>query len=239
MKNLIKACRPKQWAKNLLVFAAPFFSFSIDIEIWISTFIGFIAFCLVSSSVYLINDVIDIENDRKHPTKRFRPIASGSVSITEAFIFSSLTLITSLFISHYINQGFLLTIIIYFLIQMLYCIKLKNEPIIDIFCISSGFLLRAISGVQSSDSQFSPWFLLSIGLLALFLAIEKRKAELQNMISLKIKTRKSLERYSLSLLKRLEPVVSTSAFMSYSLWAIGPSINGAQNGSMVISIPFV
>ena len=239
MKKLIKACRPKQWTKNLLVFAAPFFSFSTDIEIWISTFIGFISFCLVSSSVYLINDVIDIENDRKHPTKRFRPIASGSVSISSAFIFSLLTLITSIFISHSINQGFLLTIIIYFSIQILYCIKLKNEPIIDIFCISSGFLLRAISGVQSSNTQFSPWFLLSIGLLALFLAIEKRKAELQNMISLKIKTRKSLERYSLSLLKRLEPVVSTSAFMSYSLWAIGPSINGSQKGSMMISIPFV
>jgi len=239
VQTLVKAFRPKQWTKNLLVFAAPFFSFSKEIDIWIFTFIGFLSFCLVSSSVYLINDVIDINNDRKHPTKRFRPIASGSISIQNAVLTSSLLLISSLLLANLINLGFCIALSLYFLIQMAYCIKLKNEPILDIFCISSGFLLRAISGVQASNSEFSPWFLLSIGLLALFLAIEKRKAELLNVIKTEIKTRKSLERYSLSLLKRIEPIVTTSAFMSYSLWAVGPAMNGSQRGMMIVTIPFV
>ena len=237
MQILVKACRPKQWTKNLLVFAAPFF-FSKEIDIWIFSLIGFLSFCLVSSSVYLINDVIDINNDRKHPTKRFRPIASGSITIKNALLTSSLLLISSLLLANLINLGFCIALSLYFLIQMAYCIRLKNEPILDIFCISSGFLLRAISGYRHLIRVF-PLVLLSIGLLALFLAIEKRKAELLNIIKTEIKTRKSLERYSLSLLNRIEPIVTTSAFMSYSLWAVGPAMNGTQTGMMIITIPFV
>ncbi len=239
MKDLIKACRPKQWTKNLLVFAAPFFSFSTSFDIWFSSFICFISFCLASSSIYLINDTIDINSDKIHPYKKYRAIASGRISIKKAIISSLLIFAASLLIASSINNISAYIIIIYFIIQIAYCFRLKNEPFLDIFCISSGFLLRAIAGVKSANFDFSPWFLLSIGLLALFLAIEKRKAELQNVINMKIKTRKSLNRYSLSLLNRAESIVSTSAFMSYSLWAVGPSINGSTKGPMIITIPFV
>ena len=239
MKDLIRACRPKQWTKNLLVFAAPFFSFTTSFDNWFSSFICFISFCLASSSIYLINDTIDINCDKKHPYKKYRPIASGRISIKKAIISSAFIFAASLIISFSINNISAYIILIYFFVQIAYCFRLKNEPFIDIFCISSGFLLRAIAGVKSSNFDFSPWFLLSIGLLALFLAIEKRKAELQNVINMKIKTRKALNRYSLSLLNRAESIVSTSAFMSYSLWAVGPSINGSSKGSMIISIPFV
>lgn len=239
MKDLILACRPKQWSKNLVVFAAPFFSFSNSLEVWFSSFVCFISFCFVSSSIYLINDSIDIKSDKKHPSKKYRPIASGLISIKKAIFYSIIIFLSSLFLAYTVNINLFLLIFLYFFIQILYCLKLKKEPIIDMFCISSGFLIRAIAGVKASNLDFSPWFLLSIGLLALFLAIEKRKAELQNEISLKIKTRKSLERYSLALLERIEPIVSTSAFMSYSLWAINPNINGSSNGYMIITIPFV
>ena len=239
MKYLLLACRPKQWTKNLIVFAAPFFSFSTIFEVWISSLVCFISFCLISSSIYLINDSIDIESDKQHPSKKFRPIASGLVSIKKAIFFSIILFISSLLIAFSVNQIIPLIIIFYFLLQIFYCLKLKNQPIIDIFCISSGFLIRSIAGVKASNLDFSPWFILSIGLLALFLAIEKRKAELQTEISLKIKNRKSLERYSLSLLMRIEPIVTTSAFMSYSLWAINPNINGVSSGYMILSIPFV
>jgi len=239
LKDLIEACRPKQWTKNLLVFAAPFFSFTISFDIWYSSIICFISFCLVSSSIYLINDTIDINSDKRHPYKKFRPIASGRILIKQAIFYSILIFGASLCIAFSINNTSAYIILIYFLIQIAYCIKLKKEPILDICCISSGFLLRAIAGVKSSNFDFSPWFLLSVGLLALFLAIEKRKAELQNVIDMKIVTRKSLNRYSLSMLNRAESTVSTSAFMSYSLWAAGHSINGSPKGAMIISIPFV
>ncbi len=221
------------------MFAAPFFSFTTSFDIWFSSFICFTSFCLASSSIYLINDTIDINSDKRHPYKKYRPIASGRISIKQAIISSVIIFALSLFIAFSINNISAYIIAIYFLVQIAYCFRLKNEPFIDLFCISSGFLLRAIAGVKSSNLDFSPWFLLSIGLLALFLAIEKRKAELQNFIDMKIKTRKSLNRYSLSLLNRAESIVSTSAFMSYSLWAVGPSINGSTKGSMIISIPFV
>ena len=221
------------------MFAAPFFSFTNSFENWFSSFICFISFCLVSSSIYLINDTIDINSDKNHPYKKYRPIASGRISIKQAIISSVLIFSASLFIAFSIHNIYAYIITIYFFVQISYCFRLKNEPFLDIFCISSGFLLRAIAGVKSSNLDFSPWFLLSISLLALFLAIEKRKAELHNVIVMKIKTRKSLNRYSLSLLNRAESIVSTSAFMSYSLWALGPSINGSTKESMIISIPFV
>ena len=239
MKALILACRPKQWTKNLVVFAAPFFSFSSSLEVWSSAFVCFIAFCLVSSSIYIINDSIDIESDKKHPFKKYRPIPSGLISVKKAISSSAILFLSSLLLAYSINSILFWIIILYFFIQILYCLKLKKEPIIDIFCVSSGFLIRAIAGVKASNLDFSPWFLLSIGLLALFLAIEKRKAELQNEIKLKIKTRSSLGRYSLSLLERIEPIVTTSSFMSYSLWAINPSINGTSSGYMILTIPFV
>ncbi len=239
MLSILKSFRPKQWTKNLLVFAAPFFSFTTINEIWFSAFIGFISFCLASSSIYLLNDVLDLKNDRNHPSKKYRPIASGAVSTKTALSFSLFLIILSSYLAISVSLSLLYVILIYLIIQIAYCVRLKTEPILDIFCISSGFLLRAIAGVKASDLEFSQWFLLSIGLLALFLAIEKRKAELQISQSLNIKTRKSLERYSISLLKRIEPIVSTSSFMSYSLWAISTSINGVPKNSMILTIPFV
>ena len=128
---------------------------------------------------------------------------------------------------------------LYGTIQILYCIRLKKEPLLDIICIASGFLLRAISGVIASGLNFSPWFILTIGLLALFLAVEKRKAELIFYKETSILTRETLEKYSLPLLQRYESLLSTSTFISYSLWAAGPSLNGASSPWMLLSIPFV
>ena len=117
--------------------------------------------------------------------------------------------------------------------------KLKNQPILDIFCIASGFLLRGIAGLVAAFLPISPWFLITIGLAALFLVIEKRKAELRLAIDTKLFTRKVLERYSLPLLLRLESCVSTSSFVTYSLWASGPTLGGAKSSWMMITIPFV
>jgi len=131
------------------------------------------------------------------------------------------------------------TIFVYTIIQVAYCLRLKKEPLLDLLCIASGFILRSIAGGVAADVYLSPWFLLTVGLLALFLAVEKRKAELQNSNKNRSTTRHSLERYSLPLLLRLEGLVSTSAFISYSLWASGPTLNGASTSWMLLTVPFV
>ncbi len=236
---LILACRPKQWTKNLLVFAGPIFDFRFENQIFISAFAAFLSFCLVSSSIYLLNDCIDIESDRKHPKKKFRPIAAGKVSKLSALIFSIILLLFSITITLGLSKILTAVIIFYFLIQLIYCLRLKREPILDIFCIASGFLLRAIAGIAAASLPNSPWFLLTIGLLALFLAIEKRKAELRLSQKRGVLTRSVLKRYSLPLLLRFESLVSTSSFVTYSLWASGPILKGASTSLMMLTIPFV
>ena len=239
MKYYLFAFRPRQWTKNLIVFAAPFFNFEFRSEIWFSASYAFIIFCMISSSVYLINDSLDIEVDKKHPEKRLRPIASGKVSISKARTLSTALFCLSFYFSWQISSLLTLIILLYFFIQIIYCFKLKNQPILDIFCIASGFLLRGIAGLVAAFLPISPWFLITIGLSALFLVIEKRKAELRLAIEKKLFTRKVLERYSLPLLLRLESCVSTSSFVTYSLWASGPTLGGAKSPWMMLTIPFV
>ena len=239
MKYYLFAFRPRQWTKNLIVFAAPFFNFEFRSEIWFSASYAFIIFCMISSSVYLINDSIDIEVDKKHPEKKFRPIASGKVSIPTARTLSISLVFLSVVLSSQISSLLTLIILLYFFFQIIYCLKLKNKPILDIFCIASGFLLRGIAGLVAAFLPISPWFIITIGLSALFLVIEKRKAELRLAIDRKLFTRKVLERYSLPLLLRLESCVSTSSFVTYSLWASGPTLGGAKSPWMMITIPFV
>ena len=237
--HIFSALRPKQWTKNLSVFSAPLFSFSNSSDIWIAASAALIGFCLLSSSIYLLNDVVDLKNDRNHPFKKYRSIASGKVSAGQAIIVSLILLIISLLIASFINLFILIVFIAYLIIQYCYCFYLKKKPILDIFCISAGFLLRAISGGIAANLIISPWFLLSIASLALFLAIEKRKAEL--IISLKTGkvNRKVLKYYSIELLSRFENVVTTSSFISYSLWASGPALKGAPTQWMLITVPFV
>ena len=146
---------------------------------------------------------------------------------------------SSLIISFQLNTSLFLIIILYIFIQIIYCLKLKKEPLLDIFCIAAGFLLRSISGGVASNLFISPWFILSIGLLALFLALEKRKAELRIYKVSGINTRKVLDKYSMELLLRLESIVSTGSFMTYSLWASGPTLKGASTSWMLLTVPIV
>lgn len=236
---VLEACRPRQWTKNLLVFAAPLFAFSFEPRLWADVAVAFVAFCAISSAIYLLNDVLDVEADRAHPSKRHRPIASGLVSVPLALTLALLLASISLGLGAAIHMSLAGVLLAYGVIQVGYCLKFKRMPLLDLFCISSGFLLRAIGGVAAAGLGFSAWFLLTVGLLALFLAVEKRKAELRVSLDRGVITRRVLERYSLSLLQRLESIVSTSAFMSYALWASGPALGGAPTSWMLITVPFV
>ena len=239
VNTLIEASRPKHWIKNLLVFLAPLLTFQFAYEVWFAAFISFLVFNLAASSVYLLNDIIDYRSDRAHPKKKFRPIASDKLKRSTALIISFFLLLIAFFISYKLNTFLFLIIVLYIFIQIIYCVKLKKEPLLDIFCIAAGFLLRSISGGVASSLFISPWFILSVGLLALFLALEKSKAELRQYEYSGINTRKVLDKYSMPLLLRLESIVSTGSFITYSLWASGPTLKGASTSWMLLTVPFV
>ena len=237
--SLIAACRPRQWTKNLLVFASALFSFRLNTTIWWSSAVALLAFCLISSSVYLLNDVVDRDADRAHPIKSRRPIASGALPVPFAVLSAILISFLSIVVSASVSSELTVVIIAYALIQLAYCLWLKGQPLLDLFCIASGFLLRALAGLVATGLGASPWFLLTIGLLALFLAVEKRKAELRISLDRGVVTRQVLLRYSLPLLQRLESLVASSAFMAYALWSAGPTLRGAPTSWMLLTVPFV
>ena len=239
IKNLFLASRPNQWTKNLLVFLAPLFAFSFETQTLLTSIKAFVVFCLISSSIYLINDCIDKDKDKEHPTKKFRAIASGLVSIKSAFILSLVYSSLSFIIGFSINIFFGFILVLYFLVQILYCFKLKQIPIIEFFCIASGFILRSVAGGVAANIFISSWFLLSVGMLSLFLAVEKRKAEIVNLQNSNLNTRKVLKSYSLTLINKFEAVLTSSTIMTYSLWAYGPSIGGSKSPFMIITIPLV
>ena len=235
----IESLRPKHWTKNILVFSAPLFNFDATKQTWFLALLSLIIFCLISSSIYQINDLIDINSDRKHPVKKFRPIASGKIKRKYVFLSSIILFVLSLFLAFILNFQLFFIVTIYGVIQILYCLKFKNEPIIDIFCISSGFLLRSSAGGLAAKLYISPWFYLTVGLLSLFLAIEKRKAELRTINETGEITRVVLRKYSLPLLLRFENIVASGSFITYALWSAGPALGGAPTSLMLITVPIV
>lgn len=236
----IVALRPHQWTKNLVVFAAPLFDFSLDESVLLKSSLAFFLFCCLSSSFYLINDIADVESDRHHPIKCKRPIAAGLISIPFAISLSAALMVGALIIGWIQSPLLWAVLLCYALLQVTYNLKLKHAPILDIVAIASGFVLRACAGGIVNNIDLSPWLLLCTAMLALFLAIEKRKAErrmLENGSTRK--TRHVLKRYSLALLHRMENVVTTGAVMSYALWSSGPAVNGATTPWMLLTMPFV
>ena len=233
------ALRPHQWSKNLIVFAAPLFAFSINLDSIINSFLAFILFCSISSSFYLLNDVADYKSDRNHPVKCKRPIASGSVSIPHALFMAGVLFSCSLSIGW--SKSLLLGLILsgYAVMQVAYNWRLKRIVILDIVVIAIGFILRACAGAAATDLPVSPWFLMCTAMLALFLGIEKRKAELRLSKVKDIKPRSVLSRYSMSLLTRMESTVTTGAVMSFALWSSGPFVNGASTPWMLLTLPLV
>jgi len=215
----IAILRPKQWTKNLLVFAALIFSIKIvTVQMLIDCIAGFILFCLVSGCVYVLNDYIDRDADRNHPEKCYRPIASGQLKPLRALIFGCLLLFCSLVLAWFLDSWFSLLLLGYFIINIAYSLKLKNIVIVDIMVIAFGFVLRAIGGGLVIGIAFTPWFLICTMLLALFLAISKRRHELYSLSENKGEFRKVLDQYSPELLNQLNSIVTTAAIISYSLF---------------------
>lgn len=234
VRHLIRAMRPHHWIKNIVVAAAPFFALAFEADAIGRVLVAFVAFSLTSSGFYLINDIFDREADRKHPIKRQRPIAAGLVSVPVAAGSGVTFLIGSLMLSFMVAPLLGITLTVYMILQIGYNAGLKREPILDIMVIAGGFVLRALGGAAAASVPVSGWFILCVGLLAFFLGLEKRKAELKALGS-EEQTRMVLQHYTLAWLGRMEGVVTASALMAYALW----TIEGAETTWMMATLPFV
>lgn len=235
-KAYIKLLRPKQWIKNLFLFAAVVFSDNLfSLPFLIKSFLGFMCFCAISSCVYILNDIIDVEKDRHHPKKRLRPIASGIISKSEALLLLCISAPIILFLSLLLNIGFGVIVLAYFLINILYTFKVKHIVILDIMFIAAGFILRVSGGAVIIGVEVSPWILMCTLLLALFLGFSKRRNELVLMGDNPEKHRKILEEYSIEFLDNMLAIVTSSTVMAYSLYTFWAH----DNKYSMITIPFV
>jgi 4-hydroxybenzoate polyprenyltransferase len=240
IKDLIKSFRIKQWVKNGFLFAALIFDAQLfNLTALFHTIIGFFIFNLLSSSVYIINDVFDVEVDRQHPEKRNRPIAAGRISSRTAIIVAIILITIAATGSFFLSQNFFLICLIYFLANLLYSKWLKHVPILDVFIIALGFVLRVAAGISLiTVKRFSPWLYVVTTLLALFLGFGKRRAEMLLFSQDTTKRRAVLDGYSLAFLDQLITIVSSATIVAYSLYTFSaPGLPG--NYSMMLTIPFV
>lgn len=216
---LVIQMRPGQWSKNLLVFAALVFSLkSVTIDMIINSIYGFIFFLLVSSCVYILNDFMDREVDRQHPTKRFRPLASGVLNPQLTMVFGGTLLIACIGFSALFSIPFCLLLTLYFIVNVLYSTGLKHVVILDVMIVASGFVLRAIGGAFLINVRITPWFLICIMFLSLFLAISKRRHELILFQESDAVSRKVLQFYTKELLDQMNSIVITATLISYALF---------------------
>lgn len=219
IKELVTSMRPKQWYKNLVIFIGIVFSLKLlDLSLWIDVIAAFAVFCVISGCLYIINDIIDIDNDKNHPKKCKRPIASGNFKIQNAWLSAVVLLIFAFGVSYLINAWFLAAAITYFLLILIYSLFLKQLIIVDIMIISSGFVIRAIAGCAAVGVIVSPWLIICAFLLALFLAIGKRRHELVILGKNAGNHREILDGYSTEMLDQMMNITTSALIMSYSIY---------------------
>ncbi|GIV95412.1 MAG: decaprenyl-phosphate phosphoribosyltransferase [Herpetosiphonaceae bacterium] len=242
-KYLLLAMRPKQWVKNAIVFAALIFSDDRqlgELGPTLRTFAAVVLWCLIASSIYLINDLVDIEKDRRHPKKRMRPLASGNLSPAAAIAATVVMLGGGLPLAFMLSVYFGAIMSFYVVMQLAYSFKLKHVVILDIFIIAAGFVLRAASGAAVINIHLSHWLLLCVGLLSLFLAVAKRRHELVLLENDAGSHRKILDEYSIELLQEMISIVTASTLIAYVMYTIyAPNIPHEPFPLMLLTVPFV
>ncbi|WJY68972.1 decaprenyl-phosphate phosphoribosyltransferase [Corynebacterium auris] len=243
---MIKGLRPKQWVKNVLVLAAPLAAGAeaFTARTALDVALAFVVFCLGASSIYLVNDARDVESDRQHPTKRFRPIASGMLPINVAYTMAVVLILAAVGLSLLATDGVSLAVVIgvYIALQLGYCFGWKHIPVIDIALVSSGFMLRTMAGGVAAGIDLSQWFLLVAAFGSLFMASGKRYAELLLAEETGAKIRKALEGYTATYLRFVWTLSATAVVMSYALWGFqqSSSVEGpAAIWYQISMVPFV
>jgi decaprenyl-phosphate phosphoribosyltransferase len=228
----IRAMRPRQWVKNVLVGAAPLAAGRLfEAGVLVEVALAFVAFCLVSSTVYLVNDVRDVEEDRLHPRKRFRPIAAGELSPVVALILAGVLGVLGLALGFLVTPALAVVLGVYVVLQIAYSIFFKHLPVVDLAMVAAGFLLRAIAGGVATEIRLSQWFLLVAAFGSLFMVAGKRYSEMK-ALGAAAGTRRSLDRYSESYLRFTWMLAAVLVVISYSLWAF------EIRGSPALGVPW-
>jgi 4-hydroxybenzoate polyprenyltransferase len=239
-KALVFALRPRQWTKNGLLFIALAFTLNLqDASLLVRTFGAFACFCALSSAGYLLNDVVDVEADRSHPTKRLRPIAAGQLPISLAVGVGIALAIVGLAGSFFIGLLFGVLALAYVLLTAVYSTSLKHLVLLDIFGLAGGFVLRAAAGAVAIDVPISPWLYIATLLGALLIALGKRRTELETLgVEAAVSHRRNLQSYSIEFIDQLILVISSAALMTYALYTFSAE-NLPKNHSMMLTIPVV
>lgn len=239
--GMVKACRPKQWPKNVLVFVAPAAAGVITDGYRLRlTIVGFLAFCMVSSATYLLNDILDVESDRKHPTKRNRPIAAGVVPVPLGVGMAIVLFIGGLGMALLDNRQLALVVATYAVLTTTYSLFLKTIPVIDLVILSAGFILRLLGGAYAAEVPVSDWFLIISLFGSLFIAAAKRFAEKKELGDQAAELRPTLGEYSLEYLGFLRAVSVAALVMSYCLWAVERAhLDDASPWAQLSIIPFL
>lgn len=221
VRAIVKSMRPAQWTKNFFVFAALIFAQRFfDYSLLIKTFGAFAVFCLISGAFYIFNDVMDREEDRAHPKKSQRPIARGDIGKTEALVVFSAMALIGLVAAFLLQRYFFIAVALYFLLQLAYSLRLKHVVILDVFVIAAGFVVRVIAGGLVINVPISSWLLICTTLLALLLAMGKRRHELVLLENQATNHRPILKEYSAYLLDQMIAVVTASTLIAYCLYTI-------------------
>lgn len=238
---LVRSLRPAQWAKNLFVLAPAVFSgLLLDGRIVVRVALALVAFCFASSTVYLINDLRDREEDRKHPLKRLRPLAAGTLSVPAAVAALLALAGAAAAISVWLGTGFALILGGYLLLNVLYTLRLKHMVILDVMSIAMGFVLRVEAGGVAAEVGVSRWLFLCTTFLALFLAFSKRRHEITLLAGAAVGQRRVLDQYSPAFLDQMINVVTASSVVSYALYAVAPeTVEKYNTDALVYTIPMV
>ena len=235
MNPYIRLLRPHQWYKNILIFLVIFFSGNIaDINLLVLTILGFVSLIMISSVNYIINDIIDIKKDRHHPEKSLRPLASGKIRIWQASIIAAVLLIGSLLIAYSLAPYFLYSVIFLFAFTQLYSFYLKKEAVADVLAISINFIVRASAGAFIIGAYISPWLILVIFFLALFLTLGKRKSDLIYLGKNAANHKYSLKYYSREIIDFLMIISTSAVVITYSLYCML-----GRDALMLFTLPFV
>jgi len=241
LKNYIDLMRPSQYFKNLFIFAPLFFGLKItNIELLLSAFVAFLSFSLIASAVYIFNDYHDVEEDKLHPTKKNRPLASGSISKKAALLLMLMLLLVGLCIFSLLGRQMLYIVFVYLVINIAYTIKLKHVAIIDVFIISIGFVLRLFIGSAVTNVELSMWIILMTFLLALFLALAKRRDDVLIFLSSGDKTRKVIDGYNIDIVNLSMTIIASVNIVSYIMYTVSPEvIKKAHTDKLYLSVVFV
>lgn len=239
--QLLRLLRPEQWLKNAFVFTGIIFSKSwTDLPLLLNVIVVAIAFCLVSSSVYIFNDLLDVEQDRQHPKKKFRPIASGEVSESVAAGLASMLAVLGSLLGMNVSLLVFAILLAYMILNFAYSIRLKQIVILDVFCIATGFMLRIMAGTKGVGIPPSKWLILCGLMVTLFMGFAKRRAELMALRGHREEHRKVLGNYSALLLDELIGITATGVIITYSLYTMSPdTVKIHSTNTLIYTVPFV